>query len=86
MQVTIATTWFKGMVSVSTGDTSRFIIHDAIMIDINQYQSVLTFNTLSSTRDTGTYTCTVVVNSNFEYVANSNSVSGLSTVSVGGKQ
>jgi hypothetical protein len=79
--VTIVTTWTNGMNSITPGD-SRLMIHDPVSTGPNQYQSVLTFNTLSSTRDNGTYTCTVVVNSNIEYVEDSTSVSESSSISV----
>ena len=65
---------------------TRLIIHSGTKTGSNQYQSVVHFNTLSSTVDSGNYVCNVTVNSdsNYSYVTGSNSVTTTTSLTVTG--
>ena len=85
--VTIVTKWTKQSNNIETN--GRLIVNDAVHItDTNQYQSILTFTTLSSTEDSGNYQCTITVQSdaNYSYVMNSNSSNQSLSIAVTGKQ
>ena len=74
------------MGSKSLQTDTRLTIHSATKISSNQYQSVLHFNTLSSTIDSGNYVCNVTINSdsNYTYVTGSNSVTTTISLTVTG--
>ena len=74
------------MGSKSLQNDTRLTIYSATKTGSNQYQSVLSFKTLSSTVNSGNYVCTVTVNSdsNYIYVTGSNSVTATTSLSVTG--
>ena len=84
--VTVTPTWTVGTDPISTDDT-RVIMSDLISSGVNQYQSILSFTTLSATQDNGTYQCNVTVTSasNYIYVTASDSVSDSTSLSVTSK-
>ena len=68
--VSLSTTWDRSGVELMDGD--RITIAQT-QIDPYEYQSILTFSTVSSTMDNGNYTCTATVSptDNEQYVASS---------------
>ena len=62
----VTTTWTRNdTVLVSN---SRVMIIEPYSTDFNQYQSRIEFSTLSSTMDSGVYTCDVSVTSDSDYL------------------
>ena len=63
---------------------SRIMIIDSYSTSLSVYQSRIEFSTLSSTLDSGTYTCDVSVTSNSDYlhVINSENVNNTTTLHV----
>ena len=74
------------MGSKSLQSGPRLTIHNATKTGSNQYQSVLSFNTLSRIVDSGSYICNITVNSdsNYIYVTGSNSVNTTTSLNVTG--
>ena len=74
------------MGSKSLQNGPRLTIHSGTKTGSNQYQSVLSFNTLSRTVDSGNYICNITVNSdsNYIYVTGSSSVNTTTSLTVTG--
>ena len=65
-QFTVTTTWTHDNTVLLPN--SRMMIIDPYSTSLNEYQSRIEFSTLSSTIDSGVYTCDVSVTSNSDYL------------------
>ena len=83
--LTVSTVWARDGNSLSTNE--RFSISDVSNVSgMNQYQAQIVFSTLSSANDSGTYNCTVQVESESTYTyILSASGTGSATIDVNGK-
>ena len=62
----VTTTWTRSNIVLVSN--SRVMIIGPYSTDFNQYQSRIEFSTLSSTMDSGVYTCDVSVTSDSDYL------------------
>ena len=78
----VTTTWTHNNTVLLSN--SRVTIIDPYSTSFNMYQPHIEFSTLSSTIDSGTYTCDVSVasNSDYLYVINSENVNNTTTFTV----